>query len=576
MSLSNLKRSLFGARAQIYDRPACDPAVANEVQRAREYSKGKQFRSAVEIYARLLQAGVLGVDAHTNFGWDLHRVIKDALSRSDEGEILPGDVREAKQYLATYMKLSVDKPSLLHTVMLQHALKLGGANQLKVMVFVRMWGLENLRPDEFERFKAPDGKTYPSVAERAIQQASKEAAADGQLQQIEYILPFLQKAMVRFPDNVWLKYNLVKLFKAAGRAEDARSNAVEFAKSKANEYWTWDLLGDLQAEASLRLACYCKAMLCSDDDTFVSGVRLKLARELADAGNFTQAKGEVLHVLEHKQRAGHRIPAEVGQLQRESWYSDATAIAPSHAFYSGVAKKADDLLFSNIPWMDACIGERFFIDGQDKPRRKLYLKTSPVPTEVSIPESRLPIRNVRDGTAVEVRGELDPSQGHRFTLHAMKAREGAPFDVLSTVVGVVDHVNASKGLFHCIADRDVQGTFPIAEFGHRVSAGDSVDLRCAVYYSKKGKGVRIVSAAPSQADPSTKVRKPFSAEIRVDRGMGFTESGIFLPPDLVSEHRITDGDAVSGIAALNFNKKRNEWGWKAIKVSAVYSAGKYD
>ena len=56
------------------------------------------------------------------------------------------------------------------------------------------------------------------------------------------------------------------------------------------------------------------------------------------------------------------------------------------------------------------------------------------------------------------------------------------------------------------------------------------------------------------------------ATVRVDNGMGFTNDGIFIPPDLVAAHAINDDDVVSGIAALNYKKKREVWGWKAIII----------
>ncbi|MFP3499692.1 hypothetical protein SB759_36330, partial [Pseudomonas sp. SIMBA_059] len=61
------------------------------------------------------------------------------------------------------------------------------------------------------------------------------------------------------------------------RREEARQLATEFARDKAGEYWTWELLGDLEVEATMRLSCYAKALTCSEDDTFVTKVRLKFA-----------------------------------------------------------------------------------------------------------------------------------------------------------------------------------------------------------------------------------------------------------------------------------------------------------
>lgn len=543
---------------------------SEDLKKARNLSKSGDHRAAVAMYGDLFRSGNLGADSHMNFGWDIYKATRQIMAAAGEDGMMPSAVAEVRQNLAAYMKLEIEKPSLLHSIVLQQALKLGSADHLKVMAFVRIWGLENLRPEDYVRDDGDDGKQYPALAERCMQHAGKEAAAGKQADQMEFILPHVERAIVRYPDNIWLKFNLVKLLKELGRTDEALVKAIDFAKSKASEYWTWDLLGDLQADQSLGTACYCKALSCSQDDNFVSGVRLKLARHLADAGHHPEAKGEIVHVIEFKQRMRHKLPAEVARLQGEAWFSGTVAVVPTPAFYSRFAAQADEILFSNIPWMEACTGERFFIEGQDKPKRRLYLKTLPLPTEVSLPESRYPMRNVREGTPVMVKGELDASAGHRFTLHAMKPRDGGSiFDVLVPTVGVVDHVNPEKRVFHCIASREAHGTFPISDFGADIKVGDFVDLKSAVYYSKRGKNVRVISAKPSSSEASSSVWRQFGETVRVDRGMGFTGNSIFIPPDMITAHNVGNTDHVSGIAVLHFNKKRNEWGWKAIVIKEV-------
>lgn len=52
-------------------------------------------------------------------------------------------------------------------------------------------------------------------------------------------------------------------------------------------------------------------------------------------------------------------------------------------------------------------------------------------------------------------------------------------------------------------------------------------------------------------------------------GLGFTGSDIFIPQSLVAEYLIEDGQTVSGTAFLNFSKKREKRGWKAISLMPV-------
>jgi len=546
---------------------------SQDLLQARIFSKNGQFKQAIEIYAELFRKGSLTPDNHTSYGWDLFKATRLVFEQATEEQFPPRRVAEVKQNLNAYMHLDAEKPSLLHSLMLQQAMRLVSGDHLKAMVFARMWGLENLRPEDFERYVTDDGKTLPSLAEKVVQQASKEAAAGHQRNHINYILPFVEKTMDQFPDNVWLKLNKVKLLRELGRNDEARALALEFARAKANEYWAWDLLGDLQVEPDLRLACYCKALLCSQDDNFVSNLRLKLAKLLAEAGHPSEAKGEAQRVIEHKQSSGHKLPAEIQQFTQDPWYADTVPTNPKPAFYARFAPQTEELLFSDLPWIDACVGGSFVINGKEgKPRRKIFLKlkTASFPAEVSIPETRLRLKNLSVGMPVKVKAEYDPTGEKHFNLFALEPRDsGVHFDIFSETVGIIDHVNRSKNLLHFIASRDAHGVVSLADYDGEATVGDSIALKLATFRSRKGPGIHAISAAPTNSEPGTHIRKTFSAKTRVSNGMGFTDDNIFIPPDLVSANAIDDEDTTTGVAVLNYNKKRQAWGWKAITISGT-------
>lgn len=541
---------------------------AKDLQKARGLSRDGQHRQAVRIYTEAFERGALDPSNQIAYGWDLFKATRQLMQQRAQDQWPAALVGEAKGYLGAYLKLDVERPSMLHSCILQQALRLASAGHLKVMVFARMWGLENLREEDFERFVAEDGKSRPSLAETVVQRAAKDAAASGQPGDLDYIHPFVDRAMARFPDNVWLKLNKVKILRALGQQEDARMLAIDFARTKSGEYWVWDLLGDLVPEPKAGISCYCKALLCSQDDNFVSGVRLKLAGLLADFNHFAEAKGEVMRVIEHKTRAGHRLPVEAQELSQAYWYGEAASAEPGAAFYARFASQADELLFSALPWIDACIGERFTIDGQEtKPRRKLYLRAAPFPYEVSISESRLRLKAMSVGQPVKVKADHDFDSG-RFMLYvASRREEGADFDVFSETTGVIDQVNAGKGVLHFMAGVDAHGVYPLADYAGTAVLGGGVTLRLAQCRSaKRGAFVRALTAEPSAQAPRAEIYRAFKEPVRVDKGMGFTEGGIFIPPDLVAAHAMNDDDLVSGAAVLSFNTKRQSWGWRAILV----------
>ena len=41
---------------------------------------------------------------------------------------------------------------------------------------------------------------------------------------------------------------------------------------------------------------------------------------------------------------------------------------------------------------------------------------------------------------------------------------------------------------------------------------------------------------------------------------------IFVSPETITKNKLNNGDNIEGIALLSYNKKKNEWGWKLLKI----------
>ena len=140
------------------------------------------------------------------------------------------------------------------------------------------------------------------------------------------------------------------------------------------------------------------------------------------------------------------------------------------------------------------------------------------------------------------------------------------WDVFPRRVGVVDHVNTEKSVLHFIVDRTIHGVIPLADLATQFKEGDAIAVKLSKYSTKNGQTYRVLHAEATDEMPSAQVWKQFNDQVRVSNGMGFTRGDVFIPPPLVAEHHIQDGQSVSGAAILNFNKKRQNWGWKAISL----------
>lgn len=527
------------------------------MQSARILSKQGKHEEAARIYADLDANGKLAPEDRKAWGWELYRLIKDELEQTQDEKLSPPVVQRVKRNLNTYLKLAIGGPDLLHSLILRQALRLTKGEQLKLLPFLRLWNPDQFNDEDFDRQTGKDGKTYPSLVEQVIQAASAEAAQSDRVDDCHFILPHVQAAMKRFPDNIWLKFNLTKLLRGMGRIDEALKLAVEFAREKASEYWAWELIGDLVPhDIDLRRSCYAKALSCSQDDNFVGKVRLKFAA-LLEESHPAEARFEAERMIARRARAGYAIPREAQSLVER--LSAVTPNTTDRAFYGSLSDAAEALLFSHLPWTDACLGDVFTIEGRDgqKPRRRrrIYVKGNPFAIELSLPDSHPDIRRLAEGTPIKLQLETSKAEPKRTIIHRISRREdGTPMDIMPFRVGVIDHINHGKSLLHVIVARGVDGTCPISLCPWQVEIGTTVAVRLSQHHSKNGLRTRILEIEPTEQSPSPDVCRPFREATNVTpSGLGFTLGDIFIPPHMITAEGVQAGDLVEGVAVASFD-----------------------
>ena len=110
-----------------------------------------------------------------------------------------------------------------------------------------------------------------------------------------------------------------------------------------------------------------------------------------------------------------------------------------------------------------------------------------------------------------------------------------------------------------------------SELSDEFKVGEHISVRVSKYISSKGSGFRILTSSKTTEAVSENLVKPFHSFVREEKGMGFTDDGIFIPPPMMQSHHISDQDEVTGKAILNYNNKRSEWGWRALLINDVTS-----
>ena len=188
-----------------------------------------------------------------------------------------------------------------------------------------------------------------------------------------------------------------------------------------------------------------------------------LDQRMLQINDMAAAKREIETVVRSKENEGHKIPEAAAEIASQPWYAETQSAASNRDFYHAHAPAAEALLFSNLPWLEANVGDKYTVPGkEDKPKRTIFLKTTSVPTEVSFPESKLGRKKLAPGDAVRVKCEFDDNQ--RIKIFVLENRDSeSSWDVFPETIGIVDHVNHEKRVLHFIVARDIDGVVPLSD-----------------------------------------------------------------------------------------------------------------
>ena len=121
-------------------RPKIDTNYS-EVHKAEELSKNGKHQEALAICQNLISQNQLSELHHESYGWVIYRYIK-----AEENNLLSVGVRT---FLRDYMNLKNERPSMLHSMILNFALNYSKTHSdFKFYKFFLLWNPNNLRYED--------------------------------------------------------------------------------------------------------------------------------------------------------------------------------------------------------------------------------------------------------------------------------------------------------------------------------------------------------------------------------------------------------------------------------------------
>lgn len=320
------------------------------------FEKAKEGNAA-EVYSsvsRYHEDGSLPLKSHYPFGW----IIYYALHQSPSSAI-----KERKLMLARYLKLQVEKPHKLHSMILTEAIRLykeaadaaslfktegfkpvTDATRFSIVKFSELWNLDNLRPGDWTR-KTYEGKRLPSTVEKLITAYVDEHYASNQPASPEF-LKIIDRALAEFPRTANLYAQRAQLYELEGNKEAAIGMLKNALRASSSKYYLWSRLAALITDKDslrLRVSLLCKALSCPGQEQFKGKIHMNLAVALAEGGAFPQAKWELKYVKDLYEKKDWRLPRPYNETMKK--LPTGTKVSDPGPIYRKLAHLAEEFIF---------------------------------------------------------------------------------------------------------------------------------------------------------------------------------------------------------------------------------------
>lgn len=144
---------------------------AAQIQEAKDLSQSGNNDRAWELLSQLSSGGNLPVVAHESYGWVIYKYLRDHYKTMTSEQV--------RGLLRDYMVLKNERPSALHSQILNFALNYSKEDaNFKLLAFLKLWGPDNLRDDDYFDSMGKDGKMIPSLMSRIARAVVDYSSSD--------------------------------------------------------------------------------------------------------------------------------------------------------------------------------------------------------------------------------------------------------------------------------------------------------------------------------------------------------------------------------------------------------------
>lgn len=277
--------------------------------------------------------------------------------------------RDRKILLKKYLDLNLPRPSDLHSTILGEAVKVENDTPLEFRIrdFIRLWGLENLRNEDWEQYKSDNGHTSPSTVERFIDVYAKELQTDG-VPASEECCRLIDQALERFPSNQNLPLSKCYALLSLSKKDEAIDCYRKMILKNPSKFYLLDQLADLVDDDDLKMGLLCKSIAGEQDDGFAVKRRLKLIDLLIAKDGLPNARYELECYRNTYISKGWVLKREFYLLFNKLQTVDPTP--DNSGLYAEFIPKVEEFLYSTLPSRVMIKVSDAMMDDHNRPGRK--------------------------------------------------------------------------------------------------------------------------------------------------------------------------------------------------------------
>lgn len=478
---------------------------------------------------------------------------------------------EIQGYLREYARLGVPRPDMAHSQITRVLTQVG--RHLDFYVPFLAWaGLDAYSEEDHVPYETDKGVS-PSLITKAAREALHwvQNHPDDVQQWQGFLLQLADRALSNTreaPANlIWVRYDRAAFYFRLGDIQAAADEMLILLRQKRGEFWAWGMMARIEAARNpeLAIACFAQSLQCNPEPRFTGKLHLQFASLLHEQGLTAEAIAEVLKASEIYQTEGWRFPDELETVLQAPWFNPDQANPDQGGFYRARSGAALALCYENISRQPATFLQEIITRKSGKPHWLFAVEREQTPTQLLVRPTQSAPDKLTPGTAVEL------TLGEDQTTHVMAidARpDGEQWDCLQQGSGVVDNLSRDGNRGGVYLARDVRAVLmsrAIEDYA-ALAVGDALQVWCCVNPVRDNRlevfHIDKLEALPSHTDIAV-----LEGELRCHaKGFGFMDD-VFVPPQVVDAS--LDGQHISAICVMDYNKSRQEWGWRALRLLAT-------